>query len=326
MTSALYAENPFRVLGLPVTASERDIRRRAQERLLQAELRALDRLEVERVRTAEKALDDPRERLRHEILAVHLTPLPTDLDFSDELAVAMAEASLLPRAEAGDDEGIHDLAVIRHAAAIACGPENADRWTDALESWSEVMECEAFWKRMDLRAEALADPRATNGAVDSLRRALPSLLLRPSAEVASDWFDEGQLDLAGDHLRVILDSQLSAAAINEARALATERARTRVKDTMKAIRDRIDQDLAAGWLALPTLDTAWRSARDELIPSAERLIAVDPTGPEIQVCADEVAEFLRGLAVRLHNEADATSAAMQPLKSAQRFAISEALS
>lgn len=90
MTSTLYAENAFRVLDLPISATEREIRRRVQERRLQAELNAVENSDMDRIRKAEVALDDPRGRLREEILAIHLARA-SDFDFSDQMAVSIAE-------------------------------------------------------------------------------------------------------------------------------------------------------------------------------------------------------------------------------------------
>jgi hypothetical protein len=48
--ASVYLDNAFRVLALPVTATEREVRARARERSLQLELEGADPHQVQRVR------------------------------------------------------------------------------------------------------------------------------------------------------------------------------------------------------------------------------------------------------------------------------------
>jgi hypothetical protein len=87
-----YRTNAFYVLKLPTTASSRDIRRRAHELRLEAELSTDGREDLEEIRDAENVLLDAPRRLPEELLWI-CSPseiVPPDISLDDRSAVQVA--------------------------------------------------------------------------------------------------------------------------------------------------------------------------------------------------------------------------------------------
>src|SRR5687767_7792161 len=108
----LYINNAFRVLGLSIRASNREVRQRAQEVRLQLELAEAQPLELQRIRESQTTLEDPLLRLEHELYWFHLmpNPVPFDIDLTDAISVNAIAAALSPLVTSGSDEALHDLA------------------------------------------------------------------------------------------------------------------------------------------------------------------------------------------------------------------------
>jgi hypothetical protein len=115
----LFRENGFGVLGLPFGATSSEIRQRAQQRLVELDLAGAPRSDQERVRQALHVLEDPRSRLLEEIYWVHLIPDPIPADFSPRETPQFSRiaTALQARVQEGSEEALHDLALLRMAAA-----------------------------------------------------------------------------------------------------------------------------------------------------------------------------------------------------------------
>ena len=327
-----YARNAFRVLGLSTEASDHEARRRVQERRLTTELGGSGPSELELIRKAEAALQDPARRLREEVYWVHLTPdpIPTDPDLADRELLTTLVTRLERMAESGSDEARHDLAVVRHVAALEADDVDIDELSAALSDWQEVWESDAFWFRMRMRAEELADPRVTDATVGGIRDALPGVVLAPSATLAARLLDHGWDAEAAEHLATILDLGFPVDDIEKTRSTATGGLRGRLKDALYQTRAQLDAGLETE-RARPTpqsgaaLCAAWVAAEKSVVPLLERLQRVDSDNADVQVVADEVAEFVQSLAVRLYNDAHNGEAAVAPQEAAARLAASDSV-
>lgn len=194
--AAVYANSPFRALGLPANASAEEIAARRNGGETKAQIgwavtpwsvgydQALH-LVVDKARV--DLVDDPAQRLVCELFWPHAAsdgawPLAqTGRLASWQVAQAFRR---LTTGRSGRARALaaHGAAVAFHCLAISaecgyalgCAPWTDTYWRLAAEAWEEVLDSHEFWAYLVERG----DPRINSGElVGRLRRGLPSLLL-----------------------------------------------------------------------------------------------------------------------------------------------------
>ncbi|ATY14734.1 hypothetical protein CU254_33215 [Amycolatopsis sp. AA4] len=205
-TPELYRRNPFRIVGLPATATRREVRERR--------LRVLGVLEVggappdgvpaeataDEVRAAFDALGNAEHRLVDEVFWTWGSPAecgcPLQLHRKHDNAVAAYAAALDAEAGRTDD----------HPTPL---------WTEAARCWAVVLRSESFWRHLNHRVEKLGDRRLDESTVDGLRAALPDAVLAPMIEVAAKSAEPrrftGYLALFGADRHTIEDARTAIA-------------------------------------------------------------------------------------------------------------------
>ena len=174
-TPELYRRNPFRITGLPATATRRAVRERR--------LRVLGALEVgarppgvpedatpDQVRSAFDELGNSEHRLVDELFG-HWGA-PEDCDCPPQL------------------HDRHDAAVKAHAAALDAETDRTEDhptplWNDAARNWAFTQRSEAFWQHLRHRVGTSGDRRLDESTVDGLRAALPAALVAPLVALAA---------------------------------------------------------------------------------------------------------------------------------------------
>lgn len=216
----MFHVNAFRVLELPVSATERDVSRRVQQWEIRARLEggtstggvngvgALPRQEppdIHDVREAALRLRDPEKRFIDEFFwfwtandGADEAALLDALRLSDiDAASRILSEQSKRRGEERDGITSHNLAVLFHCAALDVERSLLQQpptekqlqrldyyWREAFAHWNKLLASENFWDRQMARIRELNDPRLTEEYVRSLRSSLPSLLLSVNAELA----------------------------------------------------------------------------------------------------------------------------------------------
>ena len=209
-TVDLYRSNVFRMTGLAVGASLRDIVRQAER--LQAMQKLGASLDVEGpfplapapsadlIREAAQRVRDPQELLLDELF--WFWPEQRGGASRDHALRALAEADCqvatelwLRRVRASEDPiSYHNLAVFNHLCALEIErlPEGERQsvatgdpyWTSALQQWSAVFRHSAFWELLEERVDEIDDPRLAAEIVPAIRETLPVALLSINARFA----------------------------------------------------------------------------------------------------------------------------------------------
>ncbi|MFT2016223.1 hypothetical protein ACMA1D_10325 [Streptomyces sp. 796.1] len=323
----LYRDNAFRVAALPVTATPRQVRRRAER------LRAAEALGTEEplapgvlppspppghveVREALRRLEDPLIRLSDEFL--WLWPLPGD-DEHPEATETEADPDSAPGrwrtlaagppGAPGRSAAVHNLAVFSHAKAVEHTPAEyapllTDRWATSYEYWGQTLADDGCWDWLDQRIRVLDDPRLRGWSGQRLRRALPALLLATHARAVVAWAAEG----ADPHRHIALMREFDPVdGADPALRRAVDPLATRVRRRYERERERTADEPAAHDLAAAALLT---ETDDDL----RVLRAVLGQGhPLSQDSADAVASAVHQHAVRCANQsADAEPAVRGP--------------
>lgn len=211
----IYDVNAFRLTGLPVDATGRDVARHVEKQLVAQKLGVKNGAEaqifgpsepptVDSIRAAAHQLKDPEVRLLHELF--WLWPMPNATGTEDSAVEAIRQGNLggavqiWTRDERDTGNGIvgtHNLAVLYHCLALSWEAilppveqrdENAKRldeyWEAGLTRWAELCRSDAFWGRVVTRIRTIDDPRLTTGVALSIRAALPTAICLVGAKTA----------------------------------------------------------------------------------------------------------------------------------------------
>lgn len=220
-----YARNPFRLSGLPVDASARQIRRRIEELKAADELGADDprqpgllasRGSTRETLEALRLLSDPVARLRFEF--GWLWPIPggglggTTLDEAQAMWTVMVDGAPEVRAIA-----LHNLAIAGHLS-VSEDPHTLralPSWADSYRRWNEATREEAGWQWLGRRVAAINDPRLTGEHVAAIRDDLAASLVKHhiGTAMAAAGTDTG---LLADHVTVMTGTGFSAGTITTA--------------------------------------------------------------------------------------------------------------
>ncbi|MFI7130718.1 hypothetical protein ACIBQ1_33860 [Nonomuraea sp. NPDC050153] len=242
----LYRENAFRITGLPVRATTRDIRRHTDKLRLMESLgrsgasegilppaRPPD--EDARQRAAQR-LRDPVSRLVDELF--WLWPLAggeTDAAMAALLKGEPYDAlRVWERTEKRPAKAIavHNIAVLSHVWALDADRLDADAmrlWKRAYKCWAKVIADDSFWDLMRARAEELDDPRLSAGTVRRMREDLPAALLAINAQVAVAAARDGRFEDSRGHVSGMRASGFASELVDEALHGAVEHEKSRIR-------------------------------------------------------------------------------------------------
>ncbi|WP_295390985.1 hypothetical protein [uncultured Thiodictyon sp.] len=282
-TPALYRKNLFRVLGIPVTATPQDVRRR-QKRLDMARklgtgaaadgqgLLALRDPSDEENRTALERLNDPKSRLLDELFWFW----PLDGEAATDPALTALERGDVQGAfdawalGSGDPNQemvrAHNRTVLNHMIALdlsawmATGPDTETRtapfqapefkaetlWKEALSGWRAMVESEPFRQRLEQRADELSDPQLTSESVRRIRATLPDALTKINAQLALDAAERGDDRLARSYAAQVGWAASAPDAGNEALRTALAPIRHRIDSLCEQAKKMATDDAKQG--------------------------------------------------------------------------------
>jgi hypothetical protein len=233
----LYRRNIFRITGLPVDSTARQITKRAEQLKLAAELghvqnKAIHELDItppptnEQIQEALQRIKEPELRLIDEYF--WFWPMHEDGSQKDPAICALQEGKvqtalrIWQEIENDPNHGAiasHNLAVFDHMTAIDCtfcqltDPTNVDvairagrAWMQSMERWERVATDDTLWEWLENRIRSIDDPRLTTGLVRRMEQGLPQALDKINAEAALRFAESGDIDAARMHIRIMNQS------------------------------------------------------------------------------------------------------------------------
>jgi len=268
-TPHIYRRNLFRVLGLPINATPKDVQRQQSRRKMQEKLGltssngfaghlALDPPPTEEdIRNAIERLHRPVDRLLDEIFWFW----PTKGDASSDPALKALEEGDIKRAAdiwmplaKIDGEGhiaTHNLAVLNHLIALDYEGRTAtsgltkkdqkrlaDLWRRGFACWKTVFEGENFWSVVKRRVRDLDDIQLTTGFVRRVRSTLPTALLLVNAKLAYDAAERGDSNLAQRHIGLLREAGFGNGLAEQATREAIKPIRNQIKTAIDNARRR----------------------------------------------------------------------------------------
>jgi len=229
----LYRGNAFRITGLGITSSLREVTREAEKLEMMINLGTVrpagglfplkDPPSATEVRSAVQALKDPELRLLHEFFWFWPS---TEVESDDPALQALRSgkhnvAMDIWTQARGPASGIavHNLAVLYHLEAVGTylrrtgtnpltKPEDVYLWTSAFRYWKALLDRSDFWSALTDRIRLTDDPRLTIEVAQQIWNTLPNALLKINAEVAVAAAEKGEFEEAGVHRRLMFTSAL----------------------------------------------------------------------------------------------------------------------
>jgi len=203
----IYKKNAFRLLQIPVTATDRDITRRKQNLEISRKTGApvpdgpckifpLDpgdnHLDLNNL---VDSLRDPVRRFYQEFF--WFWPLSTDKNNPDPALLALAIESIDQAKEIWSDNhsdpreyaiSLHNLAICNHFIALNNEYQNEQGesffWQEAYRNWSDLSVLTDFWSLLSNRVREVNDPRLTHSLVAELRQSTLSIIAYSNAQEA----------------------------------------------------------------------------------------------------------------------------------------------
>lgn len=322
----LYTANAFRVTGLSVRASARDVRRRSER------LRAAERYGVgadgtgapllplrhppDAAATQEivQGLRDPERRLRDELF--WFWPDGSDAA-TDALRRGDPDAADEEWRRADTPVARHNRAVLAHARALDAADPDRTQWERALTAWRAVLGDDAFWDRFEDRAAEFDDPRLASPWPRKVRRALPAALLSINATLAVRAWRDGRQHAADTHLALLDASGFPRDTIDDVRRQAVQPDRAWITALCDTAERTTDDDPESGdTVAADLLDQTAR-------PLAALGFALDGDDPALTGARDQVARQVMRCAIGYGNRTRDWAAVREHLKGARDLAAGE---
>ena len=260
----IYRVNAFRVLGLPVTASPKELSSHIRRLELTEKYGSREQIDDSFLtlniahdrdarREAQQRLLDPELRFIDEFF--WFWPLSLNSTEENDDTLAAIKQNDIARAltiwghhEAEGSEAnisLHNIAVFHHAMALDFEhmetqtkevskqqiEEKRSHWQQAFSRWKRLLNEEGFWQRVRERIREFDDPRLTIDTACRIREGLPKALLSINAMLAveaSGMNDPTDMDF---HLAIIRQSGFDDAIAEEAK----HRAIVPIRDRIKAI-------------------------------------------------------------------------------------------
>jgi len=233
----IYRENTFRITGLPVDASEKEIKKHADKLKMMEELGygqganpAAFALEpppsVDQIREAMQRLKEPEHRLVDEFFWFWPKEIGKSTNDPAIQAILAGDSGtaydIWTRLETSPDHDYiawHNIAVMMHMVALdwthyhfssEVDEERENKikgyWKESFSRWEKIATDDRIWEALKARIRSLDDPRLTTGFARRMREAFPEALDKINAEVALRFAEQGRTEWAKTHIEFMKET------------------------------------------------------------------------------------------------------------------------
>lgn len=346
-TKDLFRRNAFRITGLPVDASAREVARHADKLKMLVELGQGSQTQsaafqitpppsVDEIREAIQSLKNPEKRVIDEFF--WFWPEEFGQSQSDSAIQGLIRgdsetaAKIWRAKEEQSENGViakHNLALIYHITAldwenyaieheIDDGRQKkiTDYWRGAFKRWQQLATDERFWEVVTARIRQLNEPNLPTGFAHRMRLTLPDALDKIHAELAIAFAEAGKVELAHLHIWFMRDTSQRDGNLEKTAELVLTPARNRLKEQIRQVKDRADKNP----------HDAANAARDLLEQARQALTLFDLFfGKESDLrneLFDDVASLCNQLPIAYHKATSDDKTCLEILKAVLPFATS----
>jgi hypothetical protein len=347
-TLNMFHTNAFRVTGLPVDATMRQITKHADKLKMMEELGEGKSTQpsafalaspptVDQIREAIQRLKDPEQRIANEFFWFwprHFGQSVCDPAIRAlEAGDAHTALGIWTALETNPSDGVvamHNVAVYSHLMALESETyyaklneytedkkrETEKKWRDAFKRWDLLAIDDLFWDKVAARVKQLDDPRLTTGFVRRMRATLPHALDKINAELAVRYAESGRADLAQVHVQFMRETNQGLDNFEETAELVLAPATVRLKQQIQRAQQRANKSITDALnAALELLDHARQAfALFDLFFAEKSEVRNE--------LSDEVAALCNRLPVDYHKATGDNEACIDLLRLALPFATS----
>lgn len=276
-TPDIFRANPFRITGLPVDATPRGVKKRADALEVLAAFGGDGSVDKHpfalspppssgQIREAIRRLRDPEERIIEEFF--WFWPYQYGNSSADPALEALtrgdqeAALSLWTADETNSVHGVvamHNIAVLWHLVALEWedhlnkGEVDDDRkrkieryWRDALKRWDILLDDDLFWQRVSQRGKELDSARLDDQFLRGLRKTSPIAINLINAKLAIHYAECDRIPLATLHIQLIREHQRTPEAFRQVGALVLEAPIGRLRQQLKDCAESVKKDPRSG--------------------------------------------------------------------------------
>jgi hypothetical protein len=274
-TLALYQKNIFRVTGLPVDATSKEVSRQAQKLQMLEEMGGgpagpLPAFPLaippttDEIRAALSRMKEPEHRIVDEFF--WYWPEEFGASKSDPAIQAMiagdSEGAVQlwrGREKAGSYVAQHNMAILYHMYAVDWTnyhvsydiDQNLDDqikgyWRKSFERWEKLIERDELWDMLKARIRSLEDEALTTGFVRRMVKQLPSALDKVNAEAALRLAEQGRLDWARFHVDFMNETHPGLDDVESTSEMVLEPTKIRVEQYLESFEQQADKNPAKG--------------------------------------------------------------------------------
>lgn len=274
-TKDIFRRNAFRITGLSVNATAREISKHGDKLILMQELggesfeaaAVLSRVPaptIDELRQALQRLKNPENRILDEIFWFWPETGGTPSANSALLALSRGNIDDARKIWAANDQqatsdldAVHNLAILHHVLALdseatsvdahgsqARQSKASDHWRKALKYWQRLVDNDQFWDAVSARIRQLNEPNLTTGYARQIRATLPRALNKISADVVVTLVAEGNDDLARGHLDLVRVHGNGSAGVDMTADCALSPLTARLHEHVESARRRADDGSA----------------------------------------------------------------------------------
>ena len=344
-TPSLFRTNAFRITGLPVDASIREITKQADKLKILEELGGGENAQrsafaltpppnVDQIREALQKLRDPEKRVIDELF--WFWPEEFGKSSHDPAIQALAggdqetalEIWMVKEAcSTTGSTAMHNIAVLWNMVALEWEDYAVDQpidderirkmescWSEALKRWKHLESDESFWECVSKRLRQMDDARLTSGLVRRIRATLPLGLDKINALLALRYFQRGTMSLAQRHVGFMRETHPR----NNSGARAAE-------FVLSAIEERLKQQIKATQKRGDLAPRDVPKAIHELLEHGAKTLAqfglfFGPNSERTIDIGDEIASIGNSLQVAYHNATGDGETCLSILKGLLPFA------
>ncbi len=335
----LYQLNAFRLTGLQVSATAREIKRAYQEFGMSKSLRrtwkpkCLIPTVVEPNDDLEAAfalISDTEKRLLQDFFWFW----PDGLEDSAFASLAVNDSALAltewGRRSVGDDpRGIatHNLAVFSHLSALEAGAPGSNGqgvsavtlWGDSFRHWQAVVTNSRFWDHYIQRIREMNDPRLTPELARSIWTTLPEALLYINAQLAVRAGEKSEFAEAARQRQLMYSSGLGTEHADKALYRALTPLLEHLTLLCQQATSKVESAPEEGAAVVESL----RTAKAPLLKTLNCLVGVNDR--RRNDAHDEVARTIRGCLIDYVNKTDGWAVALPLFEDCMALAHGEEL-
>lgn len=265
-TLDLYQKNIFRITGLPVDATPKEVARQAQRLQMLEEMSGGSMTSsafplnppptAEQIRSALARMKEPEHRLVDEFFWYWPETFGDSKNDPAMQALLAGDGQKaldiwIEREAKGSISAKHNLAVMFHMYAVdwtkhqlvyEIEPGRVEKikalWTETFQHWEKLADSDDLWDLVKGRVKALEDEALTLGFVRRMRKLLPQALDRINAEVALKFAEVGSMDWTEYHVDLMRQTHQGFDDVDATAELVLAPTKKRVEQRLETARNR----------------------------------------------------------------------------------------